>query len=79
MDIESRLQETERQVDSFEKMLNGADRLTQSASKPWKWAVIALAVVVAICVTGWVVTSNRHMDTIDKLTNQIIHLQEQQE
>lgn len=78
MELQEKLREAECQVDSFEKMLNGADRLTQSASKPWKWAVAALAAVVLICVSGWVITSNRHMNTIDKLTDQIIQLQEQQ-
>jgi len=66
----------EQDVMLFGKMVDGADRIVDRATKPWKWAVACLVIAVAICIAGWAITtiklSYRYMDTYDKLTNQII-------
>lgn len=83
MDIQEKLENYEREINCFEQMLSGTDRLVTNSSRPWKWAVMALVLTVAICVCGWVMSNNRnmqtierHMDTIDKLTDQIIAMEQ---
>ena len=60
----------------FEKMVTAATSVVDKATRPWKWAVICLVVAIAICVVGWVATSLRSMDTIDKLTDRIIGIEQ---
>lgn len=73
----------EKDASYFQKMAESSNGLILSATKPWKWAVIALVLAVTVCIVGWYFSLryisnnyaesiNRHMDTIDKLTEQLI-------
>jgi len=64
--------ETAQDIMYFEKMCVGAEGIIEKSSRPWKWAVVCLVLAVAICITGWVISSFRYMETIDKLSDQIV-------
>ena len=66
----------------FGSMVDGTVKIVDKATKPWKWAVVCLVIAVTVCIIGWVTstfvlnnTINRHMDTIDRLTDHIIAIE----
>ena len=63
-------------VNNFERMVRASKEVVDSSSRPWKWAVTCLVVTAVLMAVCWAVSAtimnNRYMDTIDKLTAQIV-------